>query len=67
MKEKKWIDSHEKQGLKFSRKCPFVDEPFDYCYCSSMDSLAVQQVMRYCGGTYEECHIYKNKKSNKTE
>jgi len=44
----------------FKRNCPFVDEPFEYCYCASTNSINVKHVIRYCGGNFEECEIYKH-------
>jgi hypothetical protein len=59
-KKKKPYGRIARQGA-FKRKCPFVDQPFDYCYCSSMNSSDTKNVILYCGGIFEECKFYKNK------
>lgn len=60
MKKGKKSDGLERIESSFKRKCPYVDEPFDYCYCSSTNSLNVKNVIMYCGGKFEDCEIYKN-------
>jgi hypothetical protein len=45
-KKKKPYGRIARQGA-FKRKCPFVDQPFDYCYCSSMNSSDTKNVIAY--------------------
>ena len=60
MKKRKHSGEITEEEIAFKRKCPFLMEPFDYCYCKKMDSLNVKNVILYCGGNFEECDIYKN-------
>lgn len=39
--------------------CPFILTPFDECYCASTSSLHTEATIRYCGGNYASCDIYK--------
>jgi hypothetical protein len=48
------------EEIAFKGRCPFIDEPFDHCYCSDMNSLSTTSVIFYCGGNFEECEIYKS-------
>lgn len=40
--------------------CPFMQEPFDDCYCSSLNSRLVGQALFYCGEHYTQCATYEN-------
>lgn len=40
--------------------CPFMQEPFADCYCSSLNSQLVGQALFYCGEHYTQCATYKN-------
>ena len=49
-------------GHPYIRKnCPYVNDPFDYCYCSSTNSFNTKNAILFCGGNFEGCAIYKNK------
>jgi hypothetical protein len=61
MKKRRKSGSDEKVSPPYKRKCPFVNEPFDYCYCTSTDSVNVNNVILYCGGNFEDCTIYQDK------
>jgi hypothetical protein len=41
------------------RLCPFIKEPGKDCYCINMNSNKVLFAIRFCGGKFEECRIYK--------
>ena len=38
--------------------CPFINKPFENCYCFNMNSLKTESAIRYCGGKFRECAIY---------
>ncbi len=65
MKKKKAINEKISKQAAFKRKCPYVSNPFNYCYCSSMNSGDTKNVIIYCGGFYEECKFYKSAVKNK--
>ena len=60
MNKKKTIFENISKHSAFKRKCPYVNNPFDYCYCSSMNSRDTKNVILFCGGVYEECKFYKS-------
>jgi hypothetical protein len=39
--------------------CPFLVDPCEECYVVRMDSQAIEWAIRYCGGEYEQCEIYR--------
>jgi hypothetical protein len=41
-----------------NRLCPFIQKPFDDCYCTSTSSLYAEATIYYCGGHYRACEIY---------
>ena len=41
------------------RLYPFVVCPLDTCYCSRGGSLETWKAVRYCGGSFEECEIFR--------
>ena len=43
----------------FMGKCPHVKDPFPNCYCTRLSSANVAKMVKYCGGKYKECEIYK--------
>ncbi len=45
--------------------CPFIQKPFDDCYCTSTSSLYAEATIYFCGGHYRACEIYaKNAKGD---
>lgn len=51
----------EQHMLQTNRKlCPFLDEPFDDCYCSKMSSQDIERAVYLCSKNYEICDIYRN-------
>ena len=40
------------------RLCPFVNKPFDECFCSDTGSASAEAAIRVCGGNFEACEIY---------
>jgi hypothetical protein len=38
--------------------CPFVNKPFEGCYCTSTSSLYTEATINYCGGNFKQCDIY---------
>ncbi len=41
-----------------SKLCPFIQEPYDDCYCTSTSSLYAEATIYFCGGHYRACEIY---------
>jgi len=58
VKKKRPITDRNGKIRAFKRQCPFVDEPFDDCYCVSTNSMNVKGVIFYCGGNFENCEKY---------
>ena len=59
-----WKGGHEPMGMGASRSrghCPFVDDPSPDCYVVKMDSRSIEESMHYCGGSYQECEIYRRR------
>jgi hypothetical protein len=42
------------------RLCPFINEPFDDCYCTKMSSQDIERAVCLCGSNFETCEIYKH-------
>jgi len=40
-------------------KCPYLKDPFEDCYCSHMNSQITEKIIKFCGGNFEDCEIYK--------
>jgi hypothetical protein len=38
--------------------CPFINKPFEGCYCTSTSSLTTEATINYCGGNFKQCDIY---------
>ena len=38
--------------------CPFINKPFEGCYCISTSSLYTEATINYCGGNFKQCDIY---------
>jgi hypothetical protein len=38
--------------------CPYIQKPFEQCYCTSTSSLYAEATIYYCGGNYKDCEIY---------
>lgn len=47
--------------------CPFVQDPFDNCYCFNLTSRHVSSAIYYCGNHYADCEIYKKKTACETK
>jgi hypothetical protein len=55
-------ENHEEQSMNTDRKsniCPFVRQPFSYCYCFSLTSKDIDSAIYYCSNNYTVCDIYK--------
>jgi hypothetical protein len=46
------------------RHCPFIQKPFDDCYCIKMSSLDIERTVYLCSENFEICEIYKNGNGN---
>ncbi|MBE9536835.1 MAG: hypothetical protein IMF07_06595 [Proteobacteria bacterium] len=46
--------------LQDKGRCPLIDEALPHCYCSDTRSMAIDDIIYYCGGNYEQCPIYQN-------
>jgi len=44
--------------------CPFLNEPFDECYCYKMSSQDIERAIYLCSSHFDLCEIYKNKNGN---
>ncbi len=40
------------------RYCPFLDNPFDDCYCMKFTGMDVENMVIYCAGNFKECPVY---------
>jgi len=38
--------------------CPFINKPFEGCYCTSTSSLYTEATINFCGGNFKQCDIY---------
>ena len=55
-------ESHEKNSMTSNKKsniCPYVKQPFSYCYCFSLTSKDIDSAIYYCSNNYTVCDIYK--------
>jgi hypothetical protein len=43
------------------RRCPYLLEPFDNCYCVRMDSQDIERAVNLCSNNFEHCGIYMKK------
>lgn len=39
--------------------CPFLNNPFEYCFCARLGSQDIPKALKYCGGDFRKCEIYK--------
>lgn len=46
------------------RLCPFLNEPFDECYCYKMSSQDIERAIYLCSSNFEVCDIYKSGNGN---
>lgn len=46
-------------GLAKKTVCPFINKPFEGCYCTSTSSLNTEAIINYCGGNFNQCDIYR--------
>jgi hypothetical protein len=60
MKEKENSNMENKMTVLTSNKplCPFIQKPFEGCYCTSTNSLYTEATIHYCGGHFRQCEIY---------
>ncbi len=59
--------SIEKNVIKIpvDRKlCPFLEDPFDHCYCVKMSSQDIERAVYLCSKSFALCEIYKNNNGN---
>ncbi|RJQ54042.1 MAG: hypothetical protein C4526_05460 [Nitrospiraceae bacterium] len=40
--------------------CPFVQEPFNDCYCYNLTSRYISSAIYYCANHYTMCEVYKS-------
>ena len=52
-------DNHSMNNNRKSNVCPFVRQPFSYCYCFSLTSKDIDSAIYYCSNNYKVCDIYK--------
>ncbi len=46
---------------EMAMRCPFSSDPFDDCYVVEMQSQNIPDAIRYCGGDFEDCDIFKRR------
>ena len=44
--------------------CPFLNEPFDDCYCVKMSSQDIERAIYLCSKNFKTCDIYKKGNGN---
>ncbi len=40
--------------------CPFLQDPFEDCYCIKMSSIDIERTVYLCSDNFKTCKIYKN-------
>jgi len=48
-----------KHTEKKQERCPFLDHPKEECYPSQMTSQKAEATLRFCGGDFRSCDIFK--------
>ncbi len=43
--------------------CPYIDAGPAACYCRNITSQTAPLIVRYCGGAYQECDIYRTEEA----
>lgn len=41
------------------KRCPFLDDPREECYSAQMTSQKAEATLRFCGGDFESCDIFR--------
>jgi len=55
-----------KRNEKESKKqCEFVKKPFEGCYCLKVSSSSIDTILKFCGGDFLSCPIYRQKTQEK--
>ena len=57
-------EGYEAMGMGASRShghCPLLGDPSPECFVVKMDSRSIEESLRYCGGSYRECEIYRKR------
>ncbi len=52
------------QKTEKTEKCPYLKEPCEECYFHHMSSQAAEKAIRFCGGNFAQCDIYKQRLIN---
>ena len=47
--------------------CPFVERPFEECFCYSLSSSQVRQALHFCACHFQECFIYMKKSAGQSK
>ncbi len=51
--------SHQQNQTNSKKMCPFVNNPYEDCYCYDMNSQEkIIKAIHYCGENFKECEIY---------
>ena len=40
--------------------CPFLEKPFDDCYCVKLSSQDIERAIYFCTKYFKACEVYKN-------
>lgn len=59
---KEKMHKESKVILQGKGRCPLIDEALPQCYCSDTRSMAIDDIIYYCGRNYRQCAIYQNNK-----
>lgn len=49
----------ESQKDESAEKCPLLPQYLEGCYCTNLISQNTEAAIRFCGGNYQECDVYK--------
>jgi len=50
------LESRKDEGAE---KCPLLPQYLEGCYCTNLISQNTEAAVRFCGGKYQECEVYK--------
>jgi len=39
--------------------CPYLDQGPAACYCRNLNSKTAPLIVRYCGGAFQECDLFR--------
>jgi len=67
MKTGRSINNLNPQDNKKNKKiCPLLQNCYEECYCSKLNSNTIESIIKFCGNNYFDCEIYKKIISSKS-